>query len=450
MATKQPDWWSLDWLEHRLFADDQEAPWWQRGLRRVAQVLYACVRDLIEGQIQLHAMSLVYTTLLSLVPLLALSFSVLKSFGVHNRMEPLLYNFLAPLGARAEEIGTRLVGFVENMNVAVLGTIGLGFLIYTTVSLVQKIEASFNFLWNVRQQRSLSQVLSYYLSLILVGPVAVVVLLGVIATMMNSSLVRYLGSSDLLGWAFVVAAQVLPMVLVMGGITAVYMLVPNTRVKPPAAFGGALVATLLWQVVGGVFSAVVVSSTRYAAIYSSFAILILLLIWLFLSWLILLVGANIAFYLQHPRLTRGGRSGVWVSAELKEYLGLWLMVEAVAQHRVGRSLSVHDLCAERGIAPQAATEVVALLVKAGLLVQVADESGDYRPGRAADQVELTELLELVRSAGSDDECLTSELRMQAPIDPWFERYEQAGRAALSGVTLAEVVTAEDAVQTPDQ
>ena len=66
------------------------------------------------------------------------------------------------------------------------------------------------------------------------------------------------------------------------------------------------------------------------------------------------------------------------------------------------------------------------------------------------QVELTELLELVRSAGSDDECLTSELRMQAPIDPWFERYEQAGRAALSGVTLAEVVTAEDAVQTPDQ
>ncbi|HET6279006.1 MAG TPA: YhjD/YihY/BrkB family envelope integrity protein, partial [Candidatus Polarisedimenticolia bacterium] len=98
------------------------------GPRLLVQALrffYVLTRDFAAGQLNLHAMGLVYTTLLSLVPLLAVSFSVLKMFRVHNEVEPLLYDFLDPLGERGDELAGRVISFVENIDVGVLGTIGL-------------------------------------------------------------------------------------------------------------------------------------------------------------------------------------------------------------------------------------------------------------------------------------------------------------------------------------
>ena len=94
---------------------------------RVIRILFAVVRDIAEGQLTLRAMSLVYTTLLSMVPLLAVSFSVLKGFGVHNQIEPMLLNLLAPLGEQRVEVANNIIGFVENMKVGILGAVGLAF-----------------------------------------------------------------------------------------------------------------------------------------------------------------------------------------------------------------------------------------------------------------------------------------------------------------------------------
>lgn len=138
-------------------------PWRWRGLR-AARVLYVLIRDLLSGELTLRAMGLVYTTLVSLVPLLAVSFSVLKAFGVHNQLEPTLAAFLAPLGARGDEITRRIMEFIDNVYVGVLGAAGLGLLIYTVVSVMQKIEESFNFIWHVSQPRGFGERFSRYLS----------------------------------------------------------------------------------------------------------------------------------------------------------------------------------------------------------------------------------------------------------------------------------------------
>ena len=101
--------------------------------------------EFTEGQLTLRAMSLVYSTLLSIVPIIAISFSVLKAFGVHNEiLEPFMINFLAPLGDKGVEITSTIIGFVENMKVGVLGSLGLGMLFYTVISVIQKVEKSFN------------------------------------------------------------------------------------------------------------------------------------------------------------------------------------------------------------------------------------------------------------------------------------------------------------------
>ena len=114
----------------------------------------ALYHDMQQGEITLRATGLVYSTLLSLVPLLALSFSVLKGFGVHNQMEPLLLELLSPLGNKAEELTKQVLGFVDNVQVGVLGVAGLATLLYTVVTLMQKIEESFNYVWYVKQSRS--------------------------------------------------------------------------------------------------------------------------------------------------------------------------------------------------------------------------------------------------------------------------------------------------------
>ena len=123
-----------------------------RYLVFILRVIHLLIKELMGGQLNLRAMSLVYTTLLSIVPLLAVSFSVLKGFGEQGRIEPLLYNLLEPLGQSGIEITDRIIGFVENVKVGVLGSIGVVLLIYTVFALLQKIESAFNFVWQIDNQ----------------------------------------------------------------------------------------------------------------------------------------------------------------------------------------------------------------------------------------------------------------------------------------------------------
>src|SRR5450432_2300565 len=127
-------------FEKAIWSNQPEAtPVWKARLLRLIRLVVVLIRDIWQGQLTLRAMSLVYTTLLSIVPLLALSFSVLKAFGVHNQTEPMLRRFLSPLGEKGEEVSHRIIEFIQNMNVGVLGSLGLALLLYTAVSLMQKI-----------------------------------------------------------------------------------------------------------------------------------------------------------------------------------------------------------------------------------------------------------------------------------------------------------------------
>ena len=225
-------------------------------------------------------MALAFKTLLSIAPLLAVIFSILKGFGVHNRIEPVLAEALAPLGDKGQEVAGHLVGFVDKMSAGALGSVGLVTLFITVLSLMGTIEQAFNTIWRVRFPRKLARRFSDYLSVLLVGPVLVFAALTITATLQSNSFVRNLLALEPFGTVMLMLLRLLPYVTLWGAFTLSYLFIPNTRVRLRSALVGGLVAALLWQTIGWGFATFVASSTRYYAIYSSFAILLLFLLWL--------------------------------------------------------------------------------------------------------------------------------------------------------------------------
>jgi membrane protein len=380
----------------------RDTAWGETRLRRLvrtpARFIYAIARDLGEGQLTLRAMSLVYTTLLSLVPLLAFSFSVLKGFGVHRQIEPLLYEFLQPLGEQGARITDQIISFVENVRGGVLGGVGLVLLLYTVISMIQKVEDTFNYIWQVQKSRSLARRFSDYLSVILVGPVLMVTAMGLLATLSASELMQSFGQFEPFGRLVALVGRLGPFTLVVLVFTFVYVLVPNTRIRIGAALVGAVLAGGAWSLGGSLFASVVVGSTRYAAIYSGFAIAILGLIWLYLSWLVLLLGAQVAFYVQNPQQLRRGRNQLRLSIAQVERLALGIMQQVAAGFRRGEHPGFGSLAKTLDCPARSLEEVTNRLEATGLLVLTED--GAFVPGRTPETIAITEIFAAVRGEDS--------------------------------------------------
>jgi membrane protein len=422
-------------IDQALWRRDLSGQRWPERLAwTIARYINAVVRDLLGGQLTLRAMSLVYTTLLSAVPLLALSFSVIKIFGVHNRLQPQLYRLMEPLGPKGAEITDWVIRAIDNLEGGVLGTLALVFLIYTAIAMVEKVESTFNYIWQITRPRHLAQRLSEYLSVLLIGPVVMTFALGLIASLGAHSVVQALSAIEPFGSAMVVVGQVLPYVLVIAVFTFLYKFLPNSAVRFGAALTGGIAAGIMWAFVGSVFASVVALSASQQAIYSTFAVAISALIWLYLSWLILLVGAQIAFYAQNPLYLRLGQRAPHLANELRERIALNIMYLVGMAFRMGdMGCTIERVSVAMGVPGPALLPVLSALEAAGL-VSANDQTG-LMPGRAMSRITLAEVLAAVR-AGGDTGALQTPV-WAAPVD----RLAKEVQAAVEGVTATTTLSA---------
>lgn len=413
------------------------------GLIRAGRIAVAVGREIINGDLSLRATSLVYTTLLSLVPLLALSFAMFKAFGMHNVLEPALISLLEPLGEKGVELAGRLVDFVQNTRVGVLSSLGLVMLIYTVVSLLQKVEGDFNAIWHVSSLRPLVQRVTGYLSSVLLGPLLVFAAMGVTASVTSSALMQQLLAMEPFGTLFYFFSKLLPYLLVIVAFTFVYIIIPNTHVRPHSAMIGGAVAGVLWNLAGWGFTVFVVGSTKYTAIYSSFAIIIMFLIWLYISWLILLVGATIAFYHQHPAFPQqaAGKLG----ARVREALALEVMRRVAGAYRAeGPRWCVDDLAGEFQLPQSLLNEVVETLLQSGLLVCTDDEPCRLVPGRDPAHIPLKQIIDAVALGPADSVALST---LPAPVRGVMQQLETALSRELADANLGDLA-GEEAPLTP--
>lgn len=369
-----------------------------RFLTGVLRNLYAVLRDIISGQLTLRSMSLVYTTLLSVVPLMAFSFSVLKGLGVHRELKARLYVVLEPLGDKGIEITDQLMTLVDNVNGSVLGGIGLAFFVYTAISMVQKIEESFNYVWYVSKPRNFARRFTEYMFVLLIGPVAIVIAIGTIASLENEAVVQWLSQSSLFGPIFTATSRLTPYLVVTGVFTFLYAYMPNTKVNFRAALVGGLAGGFIWATVGVIFAAFIANSVRTQAIYASFAIAITTLIWLYLNWLILLIGSQIAFYFQNPAYLRLGRREPRLSNEMRERLALNIMFLVGKEFRdPGPGVNLRSLAQVLKIPTITLAPIATGLETGGLLA--TNEKEELLPGREMSRIKLTDILNVVRRDG---------------------------------------------------
>jgi len=416
--------------------DAASAPVWKAALINIIRVLHVLARELSGGLLPLRAMSLVYTSLLSLVPLLAVSFSVLKAFGVHNQLEPLLLNVLAPLGPKGVEISTLIIGFVENMKVGVLGGLGLALLFYTVVSLLQKIERAFNYTWHVKQHRPLSQRFSDYLSVLIIGPVLVFSAMFITASLMNSSVMQMIVAIEPFGSLIKFLTQLVPYLLIILAFTFIYIFIPNTKVQFRCAFIGATIAGILWESVGWMFAFFVVSSTKYTAVYSAFATLILFILWLYLAWMILLVGASIAFYIQNPESIKLSHQDSRLSIRLTEKLAMLAMFQISHSFYLGHPpWSLTALAKYFHIAVDEMEPVMEALEANGIINETNDDPPVYLPAKPLDTTPVKEVLDAVRNGKETALTKYNQLPDIQSVNETIDRLDQATDSTLKGVTL---------------
>ncbi len=415
---------------------------WKGFYFRTLRLIVVAFSDFRDGALSIRATSLVSTTLLSLVPFLAVTFSVLKAFGIHQQVEPLLTQGLEPLGAKGAELTAKIIEFVNNLKVGALGAVGVAGLFYTTYSLIDKIEEALNHIWRVRQARPLARKFTDYLSVILVGPVLVFTAFATTASAQSHWLVQSILKIEPLGMAVVWATTFMPFVLVCIGFSFLYKFVPHTEVQTSSALVGGVTAGILWQIAGMIFATFVAGTAKYSAIYSSFAILILFLMWVYVGWLIVLIGAQVAYYHQHPSAYLTRLRWKQNTSAFREYLALMMLLHMTRRYLAQEPpYQEPELAAKLGVPLSAQEELIEDFIDHGLVYRTVDPKG-LMLGKPPEQVTVLEILHLV--SHREYPPVEVEPNENDPVGALLRLRDQAIRETLNGMTLKMLAAEEPA------
>jgi membrane protein len=412
-------------MAERVERGTRDDRWITRMLRTAPGAVQIALRMLGGETVQLRAMALTYISLFALVPGLVVAFSVVQAFTGMQRISDRLHEFLfanLAVGARAT-IEPYLDRFIQNAHVTSAGLVGAALLVWSSVSLFRNVDRAVNEIWGVRRRRPLAQQATILWLGITLGPLllagSVMVGHSTRAFLANTP-VRFLGT----------AAGAL---LTCTFFSVLYFVVPSTKVRLRNAVAAGVVAGVAWEVAKWGYTLFVAKSFRTHAIYGSVAAIPIFLLWLYLSWSILLFGARLAFVFQyasaliqapHPRT----RSGSEVLA------GRAVLAIARAFDRGAEAPDPADVATELVADADDVSEVLAALKSAGVVVALAD--GGLVPARPLERITL---LDVRRALAGEEPPLRASAE---PVASTVKEVEDRAAERLSEITLRSLCDRE--------
>lgn len=344
--------------------------------------------------------ALSYTTVLSIVPLLAVAFAVTKGLGLYNA--PSVRELLLRALAGRPEVVDRILEYIQNTNVKTLGAVGTALLVFTSISLLTTIESALNDIWKVRQARGPWSRFTNYAALIVICPLFLFASLSATATIQSSALVQKLLSYEVVTSLYLTALSVLPYLSIWAAFFLVYKFLPNTAVSAKSALIGALSGGTLWQLLQWVYLKYQFGMAGYNAIYGSFAQIPLLLVWLYLSWAVVLLGAEISH--ASGDFAASLDMGLYRHASQadRQTLALALILDLASMAAARQAPPpLPELARSLDLPPEAAADLCEALADKGLLLRLAGPTPAYAPAAPPDHVRAREILDALdhRRAG---------------------------------------------------
>ena len=366
-------------------------------LVRLGRTIVAAVLDFNRRQGSSHASALTFYTLLSLVPLAAMAFGVAKGFGFEQLLEKeLLKHFAAQ-----QEVIQQVIEFARNMldntKGGLIAGIGVIVLFWSVVKVLGKIEDNFNQIWAV-SSRSMVRKFTDYLSIMIIAPVLLIMSgsVTVFIVAQVSAFSSQVGLEDVATPAISLGLSLAPYILLWLLFTVVYMIMPNTRVHLGSAILAAILAGSAYQFLQIGYVKFQIYVTSYNAIYGSFAALPLFLIWLKLSWSIVLFGAEIAHAFPQSNVVDPKSSLHSRSAAQTRLLALGICHTVVQRfHRNEPALTENDIARKLDISQRDAREMINMLIRARLLSRVQNEDQDtalLQPARDSAHITMQDVV----------------------------------------------------------
>jgi membrane protein len=346
-------------------------------LRLAASAVEAALLALEGESVRLRAMALTYLSLFAVVPALVVAFSVVQAFTGMERISARLNEFLfenLAVGARAT-IEPYLQRFVHNAHLTSAGLVGGALLVWSAVSLFSNVDRAVNDIWGVRRRRRLrAQAVIYWVGLTL-GPLLLA----------GSVMVGHSTRTFLAGTGYRVLATVASALLTCAFFAVLYLIVPDTKVRIGAAVSGGLAAGVAWELAKWGYTFAVARFFSYHAIYGSVAAVPIFLLWLFVSWSILLFGARLAFVVQYAPLRRAAPHPA--SGAGREILAGEVMLAVARAYDGGaRPPDGGEVAAELGVQAEDVSQAIAALRQASLVVGVGE--GGLVPARPLEKITL--------------------------------------------------------------
>ncbi|MFA6315973.1 MAG: YihY/virulence factor BrkB family protein [Elusimicrobiota bacterium] len=372
------------------------------------RVVLRAWRGFDEDKCQLRASALTFYSLLSMVPVAAMAFGVAKGFGFEKLLERHILERLQGQEKIAGQVIAFANRFLENTNGGIIAGVGVAVLFWTVVKVLGNIEASFNDIWGVRQPRTLMRKLADYLSIMLICPVLLI--LSSSTTIFIASqvelLLKTLSFLGPLAPLILMLLKFLPFVVVWVLFSFVYAFMPNTHVKLPAAICGGVAAGTIYELTQWIYITFQIGVTEYGAVYGSFAALPMFLVWLQVSWLIVLLGAEISFAYQNVATYEFEPDSILNSYSFRRLLSLRVASHAVKRFCKGEPPSTEDaLAQDLDIPIRLMRQLLFELVSAGVFSVVVLPDGEekaYQPSRSAETWTIRDVMGMLENKGTTD------------------------------------------------
>jgi len=410
----------------------------KRGSYRQLRIFYLAAKGFIDNRCLLQASALTYTTLLSLVPLLALMFSILKGLGVQNTLAPIL---LERLSAGSEEVVTQIIGYIDRTNVKALGALGLVGLVATAISLIGNIELALNRIWGVARTRTLGRKFSDYMSVLLTCPLLFAGALGATSSIQSATFVQRILELPGMSYLVLFLAKLSPYVLMWVALTFLYSYLPNTRVRIRSALFGGIIAGTLWQLAQLGYINFQVGVTKANAIYGAFAQLPIFLVWLYVGWNIVLLGALLSAAHQNIRTPTRHLDASSARYSFREELGLrLLLLVAKSFHRGEEPWSAETVSKQLDVPVGVARELLHQHSQAGFLIAATRDNQElFLLAKPPETLGLVQVIEAMRDYGGDA-VKTSPFDGDDAVAKVLEQAAESRRNALAHLTLKDLLT----------